>query len=73
MENQKVNFSLRMTKDINDYITSEASRVGMSKNSFMLFLVEMYRRENEDANLIKMSNEQMYQAVKKRIETEGKA
>lgn len=73
MENQKVNFSLRMTKDINDYITSEASRVGMSKNSFMLFLVEMYRRENEDATLIKMSNEQMYQAVKKRIETEGKA
>lgn len=73
MENQKINFSLRMTKEVSEYIASEASRVGMSKNSFMLFLVEMYRRENEDANMIKISNLQMYEAVKKQIENEGKA
>lgn len=73
MENQKINFSLRMTKTVSDYIAAEASRVGMSKNSFMLFLVEMYRRENEDNNMIRISNQQMYEAVKKQIETEGKA
>ena len=73
MENQKINFSLRMTKGVSEYIASEAARVGMSKNSFMLFLVEMYRRENEDNNNILISNKQMYEAVKKQIETEGKA
>ena len=73
MDNEKINFSLRMTKEVSEYIASEASRVGMSKNSFMLFLVEMYRRENEDANMIKISNLQMYEAVKKQIENEGKA
>lgn len=73
MDNQKINFSLRMTKTVSDYIASEAARTGMSKNSFILFLVEMYRRENEENNNIIISNQQMYQAVKKQIEAEGKA
>jgi len=73
MDNQKINFSLRMSKGVSEYIAAEASRTGMSKNSFLLFLVEMYRRENEDANMIRVSNIQMYEAVKKQIENEGKA
>ena len=73
MDDKRISFSLRMSKSVSDYIAAESSRIGISKNSFLLSLVEMYRRENEDANMIRVSNIQMYEAVKKQIEAEGKA
>lgn len=73
MGNEKINFSLRMTKDISDYINSEASRMGMSKNSFLLYLIEIHRKENEESNMIRFNNLQVYEAVKKQLEEEGKA
>lgn len=70
MSAEKVAFNFRMTKDINQYVTEEASTLGMSKNSFLLFLIAMYKKDSQESSQIKLSNEQMYQAVKEQIEKE---
>lgn len=70
MKNNKVNYSLRMTPEINQYVNSEAKRLGLSKSAFLHFLITMYRTEQEQTGHIKMTNEQMYKVVREEFEKE---
>lgn len=63
----KVNFSLRMSESTNEFVTAEAERLGMSKSAFLHFLIGMYRKEQEDSNLIKYNNEQVIESLKQQL------
>lgn len=49
MERKQVKFSVRLPEELNQYINETAADMGMSKNGFILFLVQMWKQEREDA------------------------
>lgn len=42
-----VRIEARVPSELNDFITSESERTGLSKNAIVLFAIENYRKEKE--------------------------
>lgn len=52
MERKHVKISVRMPEDLNDYINEEAADMGLSKNSFILFLIQMWKKDRDDTQAV---------------------
>lgn len=60
MERKQVKISVRMPDDLNVYINEEAADMGLSKNAFMLFLIQMWKKDREDNQAIQDSMMKRY-------------
>lgn len=60
MERKQAKFSVRMPDDLNKYITEEAADMGMSKNGFILFLIQMWKKDRDESQAVMMRGFQQF-------------
>jgi len=70
LERKQAKFSVRMPDDLNKYITEEAADMGMSKNGFILFLIQMWKKDKDENQAIHDSLMRNYLLEKNKEEKE---
>lgn len=68
MERKHVKISVRMPEDLNNYVNEEAADMGLSKNSFVLFLIQMWKKDRDDTQAVHESLMRNYLLEKKKEE-----
>ena len=70
LERKQAKFSVRMPDELNKFITEEAADMGMSKNGFILFLIQMWKKDKDDTQAIHESLMKNYLLEKNKEEKE---
>lgn len=70
MERKQVKISVRLPEELNAYINEEAAEMGLSKNAFVLFLIQMWKKDRDDTQAIHDSLMRNYLLEKNKEEKE---
>lgn len=60
MERKQAKFSVRLPDELNKYINESAADMGMSKNGFILFLIQMWKQDREKNQATSMRGFQQF-------------
>jgi len=60
LERKQAKFSVRLPDELNKYINESAADMGMSKNGFILFLIQMWKQDREKNQATSMRGFQQF-------------